>query len=79
MEEANAGQRRIARKLLRLANADQTRIVYSLPETVLTGKDGGYRYFLVIATPTDGREPWKYMISSCYGSYRGWFPGGDDQ
>jgi hypothetical protein len=74
MKPADAGQRRIARKLIRLANDEQTRITYSLPEEIVTGKEGGYRYFPVIATRRSDGEQWDYVLSSCYGGTRGWFP-----
>jgi hypothetical protein len=77
LEPANASQRRTARKLVK--EASEGRIDYILPEPILTGKNGGVRFYPVRARRKSDGEEWDYILGSCYGSYRGWFPGGDSK
>jgi len=74
MVEANARQRREARKLLALANGPDgtSRVGYYYPEPIETEKTGGHRYYRAIAVMRDGRR-FYYAIAACYGSYMGWF------
>lgn len=70
--EANASQRRAARKLV--AEATAGRIEYVLPEPIMTYKNGNHRAYPVTARRKSDGETWDYVIAACYGSYMGWFP-----